>query len=168
MRSPRMSPPEISRCEAPSNSTRSSGSAKASTTRARAAHHSVSTIAVGRVTVLSNGVSLNVLAQCFGVHESDRPHLPWIRTRTATHSSSDDRQNQFGQHCVSDAPLLLTRPVIVTGVHGHDEVECGHQKQALTAPTGAGNQAFSTYRSANGDVAQEPMPAVAEGVFYGD
>jgi hypothetical protein len=43
--------------------------------------------------------------------------------------------------------------VIITGVHGHDEVERGHQEQALAAPTGTGNQALSTYRSANGDLA---------------
>jgi hypothetical protein len=32
-------------------------------------------------------------------------------------------------------------------------VERGHQDQALAAPTGAGNQALSTGRSADGDVA---------------
>src|SRR5262245_17722139 len=90
------------------------------------------------------------------------------RARPATHSSSDGRQNQLGQHCVGDAPLLRTRHVIVAGVHGHDEVEGGHQEQALAAPTGAGDQALSTYRTANGDISQKPLPAVAEGVFYGD
>jgi hypothetical protein len=75
------------------------------------------------------------------------------RARPATRSSSDGRQNQLGQHCVGDAPLLETRSVIITGVHGHDEVERGHQEQALATPTGAGNQALSTYRSANGDLA---------------
>ena len=54
--------PGMKCCEGPSNSTRSSGPAKASTTKARAAHHSVSTIAVGKVTVLGNGVSLGRLA----------------------------------------------------------------------------------------------------------
>src|SRR5262249_52483912 len=73
-----------------------------------------------------------------------RPHLP---------CDPRGRQHQLGQYCVSDAPLLRTRPMIVTGVHGHDEVERGHQEQALAAPTGAGDQALSTDRSANGDVA---------------
>src|SRR6266700_1519267 len=60
---------------APSNSTRSSGPAKASTTKAHATHHSVSTTAVGNVTVLGNGVSLERVAQCLGVHTSDLMHF---------------------------------------------------------------------------------------------
>ena len=79
-----------------------------------------------------------------------RPHLPCDRARPAPHSSSAGRQHQLDQHCVGDAPLLQTRPAIVTGVHGHDEVERGHQEQALAAPTDAGKQALRTYRSAAG------------------
>src|SRR5215470_13058867 len=59
-----MTAPPRSGSGAPSNSTRSSGPQKASTTKTRAAHHSVSITAAGKVTVLGNGVSLELLAQC--------------------------------------------------------------------------------------------------------
>ena len=80
------------------------------------------------------------------------PAVRSARGRPATHSSSDGRQHQLGQHCVGDAPLLQTRPVIVTGVHGHDEVERGHQEHAR--PNRYRQSGAQYDRSANGDLAE--------------
>src|SRR5262245_29994929 len=66
MRSPRMSPPEISRCEPPSNSTRSRGVADAPAISPATTHHSVSTIAAAEVTGLGNSVSLDVWRNAVG------------------------------------------------------------------------------------------------------
>src|SRR5215813_8639004 len=75
MRSPGMISIELSRREALSNSTRSRGMAHASAVSAPTTHHSVTTTARGKVTVLGNSVSLERLAQCLGVHTSNHGTL---------------------------------------------------------------------------------------------